>query len=141
MHRSFVLTLLAYLVPTFILGYVWHLVLFTTYYHDLGIYRPDVIIPFGFLSMLVQGAVFAAAYPRFVDEPRRLAAGMRFAGLAALLSWSFTTLAVAAKHPMTSVSGFVLIETLFTAVQFTLVGPLLALSARGEMLSTSRSTA
>ena len=40
MRRSFLLALLAYLVPTFILGYVWHLKLFATYYHALGIYRP-----------------------------------------------------------------------------------------------------
>jgi hypothetical protein len=132
MRRSFVLALLAYLVPTFALGYVWHLVLFADYYHALAIYRPDVIIPFGFLSMLLQGSIFAAIYPRLVDRPGTLAGGMRFAAGAALLSWTFTTLAVAAKHQMTSVSGFVLIETGFTVVQFILVGPLLALSARGS---------
>jgi len=132
MRRSFALALVAYLVPTFILGYLWHLKLFAAYYHDLGIYRPDVIIPFGFLSMLLQGVIFAAAYPRLVDRPWRFAGAMRFAFLAALLSWSFTTLAVAAKHPMTSVSRFVLIETAFTIVQFALVGPLLALSARSD---------
>jgi hypothetical protein len=140
MNRSFTLALFAYLVPTFILGYVWHLMLFTNYYHELGIYRPDVIIPFGFLSMLLQGTIFAAAYHRLVGEPWRIAGGMRFAAVAAVLSWSFTTLAVAAKHPMTSVSGFVLIETLFTAVQFALVGPLLALSARGAVVSASQHT-
>ena len=130
MRRPFPLAVLAYLVPTFILGYAWHLKLFASYYHDLGIYRPDVIIPFGFGSMLLQGCVFAAVYPRLVDRPSTLSGGLRFAAGAALLSWTFTTLAVAAKHPMTSVSGFVGIETAFTLVQFGLVGPLLALSAR-----------
>jgi hypothetical protein len=109
---------------------VWHLVLFTEYYHALEIYRPDVIIPFGFLSMLLQGAIFAGVYPQVVEKPATLAGGMRFAAGAALLSWTFTTLAVAAKHPMTSVSRFVAIETAFTLTQFALVGPLLALSAR-----------
>ena len=46
------------------------------------------------------------------------------------LSLLATTLAVAAKHPMTSVSGFVSIETAFTVVQFALIGPLLVLSLR-----------
>ena len=64
MRRPFTLALLAYLVPTFMLGYVWHLKLFADYYRDLGIYRPDVIVPFGFLSMLLQGGIFAAAYLR-----------------------------------------------------------------------------
>jgi hypothetical protein len=126
----FWLNLLAYLVPTFLLGFVWHLKLFHRYYAQLNIYRPDVIIPFGFLSMLLQGALFAFAYPRLVGDPTSLASGMWFALLAALLSWSFTTVAVAAKHPMTSVKGFVAIETAFTAVQFVLVGPLLALTSR-----------
>ena len=130
MRRPFTLALLAYLVPTFILGYVWHLKLFAEYYRDLGIYRPDVIVPFGFLSMLLQGWIFAAVYLRLEERPTELSSGLRFAAAAALLSWTFTTLAVAAKHPMTSVSRFVLIETAFTVVQFLLVGPLLALSVR-----------
>jgi hypothetical protein len=79
--------------------------------------------------MLVQGAIFALAYPRLVARPDSLASGMRFAALAAALSWTFTTLAVAAKHPMTSVPAFVAIETAFTVVQFLLVGPLLAVTS------------
>jgi len=130
MRRPFILALLAYLIPTFALGFVWHLKLFTDYYRDLGIYRPDVIVPFGFLSMLLQGSIFAVVYLRLEEDRGTLSSGLRFAAMAALLSWTFTTLAVAAKHPMTSVSRFVVIETAFTAVQFVLVGPLLALSAR-----------
>jgi hypothetical protein len=127
---QFVLNLLAYLVPTFALGFIWHLKLFHQRYRDLNIYRPDVIIPFGFLSMLVQGSIFAFAYPRLTSTPATLSTGMAFASGAALLSWSFTTLAVAAKHPMKSVSRYVGIETAFTVVQFLVVGPLLALSSQ-----------
>jgi hypothetical protein len=126
----FVLSLLGYLVPTFALGFVWHLKLFDQYYRDLGIYRPDVIIPFGFLSMVLQGCIFAFVYSKLVTAPGDISSGLGFAAGAALLSWTFTTLAVAAKHPMTSVPRFVAIETAFTAVQFLLVGPLFALSAR-----------
>ena len=124
------LYLLAYLVPTFALGFAWHLKWFHAIYRDLDIYRPDVIIPFGFLSMLLQGLAFALVYPRLVTDPGALSNALVFAAGAALLSWTFTTLAVAAKHRMTSVSRFVVIETAFTAVQFLMVGPLLALSAR-----------
>jgi hypothetical protein len=124
------LTVLAYLVPTFILGYVWHLKLFGRQYRELEIYRSDVIIPFGFLSMLAQGVIFATAYLRLASNPTSIVSGLLFAGAAALLSWTFTTLAVAAKHRMSSVARFVKIETAFTAIQFLLVGPLFALSAR-----------
>lgn len=129
MSHHFVLNLLAYLVPTFILGFVWHLKVFDAAYRELDIYRADVIIPFGFVAMLIQGMVFAVLYPRVVDNPRSVLDGLRFAAAAALLSWSFTTLAVAAKHRMSSVRRFLAIETAFTIVQFAIVGPMLALTS------------
>lgn len=45
-----------------------------------------------------------------------------------MLSWSFTTLAVAAKNVMASVPDYVLIETAFTVVQWGVVAPLTALA-------------
>ena len=132
MSKRYSLLILAYIVPTFSLGFVWHLVLFDTYYKELGIYRDQPIIPFGFGSMLLQAALFAWAFPRVVASPSALSSGMKFAAGAALLSWSFTTLAVAAKHPMMSIPGFMVIETGFTIIQFLLVGPLWALAARSN---------
>jgi hypothetical protein len=134
MKKPFALAVLAYLVPTFITGFTWHLVAFHDAYTRLNIYRPDPVIPLGFGSMLVQGLIFAWAYPRLFDTARAgwtgsaLRAGLLFAAL----SWSFTTLAVAAKHPMASVPEYVLIETAFTALQFLLVAPLMALAWRGH---------
>jgi len=43
--RSFWLGVAAYLIPTFPIAFVWHLVLFEQKYHALGIYRGDPIIP------------------------------------------------------------------------------------------------
>jgi hypothetical protein len=140
MRRPFALAMAAYVVPTFVLGFVWHLVLFAEDYDALRIYRPDVIIPFGLASMLIQGAVFAWAYPRLMERPEGIGSGLKFAGAAALLSWSFTTLAVAAKHPMTSIGGFVAIETGYTTLQFLLVGPLLASSFRRKGVEVVRAT-
>lgn len=51
---------------------------------------------------------------------------VRFAAAGALLSWSFTTLAVAAKNVMTSVPAYLLIESAFTVIQGAIVGPLMA---------------
>jgi hypothetical protein len=42
MKNHFGLGVLAYLVPTFALGFVWHLILFKQYYEDLAIYRKDI---------------------------------------------------------------------------------------------------
>jgi hypothetical protein len=130
--RSFWLGMAAYLVPTFPIAFVWHLVLFEPNYQALQIYRADPIIPFGLASMIIQSVVFSWVFPRaFVDSRGAVLKNGLLYGLGAgLLSWSFTTLAVAAKHPMASISDFVVLETAFTALQFLIVGPLIALAYR-----------
>lgn len=126
----YTLAILAYLAPTFALGFVWHLMLFEHYYQALAVYRSDIIIPFGFLSMLIQAGLFAWIYASgFARQaspfwPRTLAYG----ALGAILSWSFTTLAVAAKNIMTSVPDYLLIETAFTITQWLMVAPLTVLA-------------
>jgi hypothetical protein len=123
--KHYILTVLAYLVPTFALGFVWHLLLFQSYYDALGIYRRDIIIPFGFLSMLIQAVIFAWVYEKaFARAGSLLSRTWRYGLGAAALSWSFTTLAVAAKNVMASVPDYLLIETAFTIVQWAIVAPL-----------------
>jgi hypothetical protein len=130
--RGFWLGVAAYLLPTFPIAYVWHLVVFAPAYDALGIYRPDPIIPFGFASMLIQGVIFSWAYPRLF--PGRGDAiwrpGLIYGAGLAILSWSFTTLAVAAKNIMGSVPTYVELETAFTLLQFAVVGPSIALAHR-----------
>jgi hypothetical protein len=131
LDRRFWLGLLAYVVPSFPIAYAWHLVAFAADYHRLAMYRADVIIPFGLASMLLQGAAFSLAYPRlFSGRGGVLRNGLIYGAGLALLSWSFTTLAVAAKNVMTSVPDYMALETGFTAVQFLVVGPLIALAYR-----------
>lgn len=132
MRKSFLLGVAAYLVPTFALGYTWHLVTFADAYHRLEMYRPEVIIPMGLASMLIQGVAFSWAYPRlFSTERARWLGSAALAGAGfALLAWSFTTLPVAAKYRMSSVADFVSLETAFTLLQFVLVAPLMALAHR-----------
>jgi hypothetical protein len=122
--RAFWLGLAAYVVLTFPVA-------FAPAYQGLAIYRDDIIIPFGLLSMLIQGVAFSWVYPRaFADRRPWLWNGLRYGLALALVSWSFTTLAVAAKNVMTSVPTYMLLETGFTLVQFAVVGPLIALAHR-----------
>jgi len=133
MIKRFGLGVLAYLVPTFALGFVWHLILFQLYYEELAIYRKDIIIPFGFLSMLIQAIIFALIYEKAFAQRTGplLSRGLAYGALGAALSWSFTTVAVAAKNVMTSVPNYLVIETAFTVVQWAMVGPLTTLALSG----------
>ena len=130
MSRSFLLSIAAYLVPSFPLGYFWHLVWFAPQYGQLDLYRADVIIPFGLAAMLVQATFFAWIYPRLFGDLDWKTGALRFGVLFATLAWSFLVLPVAAKYRMTSVPMFMMLETAFTALQYAVTAPLIALSWR-----------
>lgn len=134
MKKAFALAMLAYLLPTFPLGYTWHLVTFKDAYDRLDLLRAEVIIPFGLASMLLQAVFFAWAYPKLFSTRRAdwPASAARFAGIFATLAWSFAVLPVAAKYQMSSVTEFLKLETAFTVLQFAIVSPLIALAYRGE---------
>jgi hypothetical protein len=132
MGRPFWLAVAAYLLPTFPLGYVWHLTTFRAQYERLEMYRQEVLIPLGLASMIAQALLFAWLYPRVFSTSRDawLQGAAGFALVFGVLAWSFTTLPVAAKYRMTSVASFVMLETAFTVVQFAVVSPLIALAWR-----------
>lgn len=113
---SFYLHLLAYLLVSFALGVVWHIVLFKAYYKKLAIYS-NIEKPrfsFGFSAMLLQGIIFAYVYP-LIASPWLFGFGLFF------LLVSFMVFAEAGKQNATSLSGFVTIQTAFSAVQTILV--------------------
>src|SRR5260370_24835758 len=108
----FVLGVLAYLVPTFVLGFVWHLILFDHYYAALAIYRKDIIIPFGLLSMLIQAVMFAWIYDTAFAHRNRpvLLRALTYGAFGAVLSWRFTPLAVAAKNVLRLIASYLVIQ-------------------------------
>jgi hypothetical protein len=124
--KKTVLAVLAYMLPTFPLGYFWHLTIFADYYKSLHVYRDNIVIPFGILSMLIQGGIWSVIYRRLFSGEPIFKGAMKFAALAYPLAWSFMVLAVSAKHQMSSVSGYLTIETAFMLVHYAIVSPLIA---------------
>lgn len=120
------LAILAYVLPTFPLGYFWHLTFFADRYKELEVYRDDLIFPLGLFSMLVQGVVWAIVYERMFAGESVLKGAFKFGALAFALAWSYMVVAVAAKHRMASVGGFVAVETGFVALHYAIVSPLIA---------------
>lgn len=108
--------LLAYVLVSFALGVVWHMVLFKEYYNKLAIYT-NIQKPrfaFGLSSMIIQGIVFGYVYP-LVPDPLVFALGLW------ILLVSFAVFAEVAKQQTTSVLGFVGIQVAFCLVQTVLV--------------------
>lgn len=131
MDKRFWTAVLAYLVPTFPLGYFWHLSVFADRYHELAMYREQVIVPMGLASMLIQAILFAWAYPRLFGHLKDWKSGaIGFGVVFGLLAWSFVVLPVAAKYRMASVPDFLLLESAFTLLQFVVVSPCIALAHR-----------
>jgi hypothetical protein len=127
MDKRFGLAVLAYLVPTFPLGYLWHLTVFADQYHQLALYREQVIIPMGLASMLTQGVLFAWAYPRLFGNLQDWKRGaLKFGLFFGVLAWSYAVLPVAAKYRMASVADFMALESAFTFVHFLVVSPCIA---------------
>jgi hypothetical protein len=130
--KKHILAVLAYMIPTFPLGFFWHLTIFADYYKSLQVYREDILIPFGIASMLIQGIIWSILYKRlFAGEPI-LSGAPKFVLVACPLAWSFLVLAVSAKHHMASVSGYVGIETAFVIAQYAIVSPLIAWAHSGS---------
>jgi hypothetical protein len=117
---------LAYMLPTFPLGYLWHLVTFDDYYQSLEVYRENILVPLGIGAMIVQGFIWSVIYEQLLSGESIARGAVRFAALAFPIAWSFMVLAVGAKHPMTWVGGYMLIETAFLVVQYAVVSPLIA---------------
>ena len=126
MNKKFILAVLAYMLPSFPLGYLWHLTVFADFYKSLHVYRDDILIPFGIASMLVQGVIWAAIYRRLFAGQPIMRGAIQFATLAAPLAWSFMALATAAKHQMTSPLAYLGIETCFITLHYAIVSPLIA---------------
>jgi hypothetical protein len=135
MPSAFWLAVAAYLLPTFPLGYFWHLKTFRSHYDRLAVYREPMIIPLGLSSMILQAFLFAWLYPQLFSTARDawLTSALQFAGVFGVLAWTFAALPAAAKYRMSSAREFLTLETAFTALHFLIVSPLIALAWRAPV--------
>jgi hypothetical protein len=124
----FALLLLAYLIPTMILGMVWHFVWFKDLYDGLGIYnRKEPIIPLGFTSMFLQGIIMAYLYPYYAGQKHTMSRAVIFSLIMGSFLFTVSTLANAAKIEVTSMTEWFGVQAAFTLIQFAVVGVLIGL--------------
>lgn len=126
--RRFAAIALGYVAVTFVLAVLWHLVLFKGTYDALGyIARKEPIFALGLLSMVAQGVVLAWLFPHFARGGNPFREGLRFSLAMGVFLWSCHVIAAAAKQPISPISTFVLIETVYLLIQFVLAGLLIGL--------------
>jgi hypothetical protein len=132
-NRRFVSATIGYVVVTFILAILWHLVLFKGTYDQLGyIARKEPGFVLGFLSMIFQGAVLAYLFPIISKGETTPGKGVRFALVMGIFFWSCHVLGAAAKQNISPLSTFLPMESVYLAIQFTLAGLILGLAYRGS---------
>ena len=121
--RKMVFATLAYSVVTMLIAVPWHFVLFKDLYHSLGIYnRAEPIVPLGFLSMFIQGAVMAYIYPRYYRGGSHYKEAIQFSFLLGVFLYSVSTLANAAKIEVSSMGTWLAIQAAFHLLQFVASG-------------------
>ncbi|MBY5934757.1 hypothetical protein KUV51_17250 [Tateyamaria omphalii] len=133
MLKKQILAAATYPVIVFPLALVWHLALFKDRYMTFGYFdgEPDVAI--GLATIVIQGVVLAAIYPMFNPRSAGHARAFQFAGLLGVFFWTSHVLALVAKQNVPQAPTFILMETIYLALQFGLFA-----LALGFIFRTSR---
>ena len=122
-NNRFYLATLAYIVVTFIIAASWHLATFKEVYEQLAIFtRKEPLIPLGLISMVLQGLVVAYCYPRMRIEGTPVTKGLKFGLLMGVFLGSGAVFGEAGKQEVTSLSTWLVLESVYYLLQFAIVG-------------------
>ncbi|MCI0527879.1 MAG: hypothetical protein L0Y56_10625 [Nitrospira sp.] len=121
--KRVVLGAFAYLMITFPLAVVWHIVAFKSIYGSLGYFsREEPNFALGFLSVAIQGTLLSYGYPLFCPRNRDIWSAIKYVALAGTFFWTCYVVASAAKQEISSVLLFFTLETAFLLLQFGFFG-------------------
>ena len=112
---------IGYLLVTFPLGFIWHLVLFKSVYESFGLYQGRPKFSLGILSMIIQGFVLASLYSVFPKNGSRFGSAFKFCMLMGLFFASGTVIALAAKAQISNLPLWFGYNLTFTFIHFSLV--------------------
>lgn len=132
--KSYWLAVGAYVICTFLIAAPWHLVLFKPVYDELAIFtRQEPLVPLGLASMLMQGLVLSYLYPLYAQGRHSVKTGATFGLLMGVLLASSAVFAEAGKQNVTSLSTWLVLESVYFLFQFTVVGAVMgAIYAKGK---------
>ena len=119
------LSVLGYIVATFVIQALSHFVLFKSHYASVSWIKAEPIFALGFASMIIQGLVMSIVYERSRFSAEGLIGAVKLAGAFGLVLVSYIAFAEAAKYAVPSVAAWIGIETLAGIFQFALAGLLM----------------
>ena len=112
----------AYTICTFSLAVVWHVLLFKERYESFGYFEGEPSFLLGLLSIVLQGVLLSALFPMLKPAGGSFQRGLRFALITGAFFWTSHVLAFVAKQEVAGAAAFVLMETLYLALQFGVFG-------------------
>lgn len=131
--KSILLGTLFYVLVTFPIAIIWHLVLFEQTYLSFGYFQGEPNIPLGFITILIQGIILSALYPyvRFTGEG--VVRGLKYSLAIGAFFWTSHVLAFIAKQSVSNPVMFALMETFYLLLQFGIFGVLIGFVYKNQI--------
>jgi hypothetical protein len=133
--RRIMLSTVAYTVTTFLLAIVWHIVLFEPLYKGFGYFQGEPDFSLGLLTIVIQGFVLSLLFPLVRLSGSALIRGLKFSLIVGVFFWTSHVLAFVAKQSVPDALSFVIIESVYLALQFGLFGILLGVIYRSKEIT------
>lgn len=126
--KKYFVGVLAFIIVGFAIAATWHFVLFGQVYTDLKIYSIEPIIPLGLISFILEGLAFVYVFQLFRRGEKPLLEGLIF-GLVVygIIMGGVGVLAEGAKHYVTSLSTWLLVEGAFYLITGAILGTIVGL--------------
>lgn len=126
--RIFLTAVFAYVALTFVLGFVWNLVLFSELYEGLtrASRRPDPIIPLGLLAIFFEAVTLSLAFLHFHAPKNGLRSALSISLGLGVFSMTYASFVVPAKFMIEPFQIYTLMELGFGLIHYVLAGFVLA---------------
>lgn len=123
--RNLMIGTASYLAASFLIQALSHFVINAEHYASIPFMRPEPLMYFGLLTMLIQGIVLTVLYLKWANNTFNVNQGLKFSLLMGLFFVSYLALVEPDKYNVMNVFAWVLVEGIAGLFQFTVFGVLL----------------
>ncbi|GEM_PF-6776621 len=126
--KKYIQGVTAFILIGFAIAAIWHFILFGQVYNDLKIYTIEPIIPLGFISFILEGFAFVYIFQLYRRGKKPLQEGLLFGVIVyGVIMGGVGVLAEGAKHFVTSLSTWLLVESAFYLITGAVIGTVVGL--------------